>query len=82
MGLGFKVQSLKSPAHLEERVDTFVKSYREKLAGMDNKEFEAQKDALVQRLLEAPKNLGEETSRFWYHIERGYNDFLRSKDAH
>lgn len=77
MGLGFRLQSLKAPSHLEERVDAFITSYQKTLASMPDDDFQAKKDALVLQLLEAPKNLGEETSWFWYYIDQGYNDFLR-----
>ena len=76
-GLGFRLQSLKAPSYLEERVDTFITSYKQTLASMPDDDFQAKKDALVLQLLEAPKNLGEETSWFWYYIDQGYDDFLR-----
>lgn len=77
MGLTFVIQSLKPPVYLEERVESFVTSFREKLVGLSAEDFEAQKDALVLMLLEAPKNLREENGRFWHQIDQGYNDFTR-----
>lgn len=77
MGLGIKIQSLKSPALLTQRVDSFLNGYREALASMDQESFSAKKEALVAKLLEKPKNLAEETSRFWSQIDSGYLDFLR-----
>ena len=79
MGFGFKIQSLKAPSFLEQRVESFIISHRARLVATPGDTFQASKDALVVKLLEAPKNLGEETSRFWHQVERGYNDFLRSK---
>ena len=78
VGLAFEIQSLKAPTYLEERVDAFVTSYREKLVGLSAEEFGKRKAALVMKLLEKPKNLNEESSRFWYHIEQGYEDFAQS----
>ena len=78
MGFGFKIQSLKAPSFLEQRVEAFIVSHRDKLVATPSGVFQASKDALVVKLLEAPKNMSEETSRFWYQVERGYNDFLRS----
>ena len=78
MGLGLKIQSLKHPSYLEERLNAFISSYRQTLATLSDDEFRSYKDGLILQLTEAPKNLGEETDRFWYHIEQGYYDFLRS----
>lgn len=78
MGLGFKIQSLKHPRYLEERLDAFLRSYRDKLVEMSPEDFEANKDGLIMKLLEKSKNLQEETSRFWGHIRSGYRDFLQS----
>lgn len=91
MGLDIKVQSLKPPAYVEERVDTFLTSFRDALAGFTPEKLAEEKNALVLRLLERPKNLAEETSRFWDQIEGGYYDFqrrecrivpVRYRDAH
>ncbi|KAF7789938.1 hypothetical protein EIP86_000886 [Pleurotus ostreatoroseus] len=77
MGFGFNLQSLKAPSYLEERVDSFITSYRNTLANMSDEDLQAKKEALVLKLLETPKNLGEETRWFWYYIDQGYDDFLR-----
>ncbi|EKM58998.1 uncharacterized protein PHACADRAFT_249147 [Phanerochaete carnosa HHB-10118-sp] len=77
MGLDIKIQSLKSPAHVEERVEAFLSSFRGDLVGFTPAKFAELKSALVLKLLERPKNLAEETSQFWYQIEGGYYDFLR-----
>lgn len=79
MGLDIKIQSLKSPAQVEERVEAFLSSFRSNLAGFTPAQLAELKSALVLKLLERPKNLAEETSRFWYQIEGGYYDFLRSE---
>ncbi|KZT12293.1 LuxS/MPP-like metallohydrolase [Laetiporus sulphureus 93-53] len=82
MGLGIKVQSTRAPWDVEERVNSFLDSYRDVLAGMSPNEFELQKEGLVVKMMEKVKNLAEETSRFWNHISSGYYDFLRhEKDA-
>lgn len=78
IGLGFKIQSVKDPAFVEERVDSFLQTYRDNLATMDLEFFNSHKSALVDLLLERPKNLAEEASTFWHHIDSGYLDFLQS----
>ncbi|CAL1699584.1 unnamed protein product [Somion occarium] len=82
MGLGIKIQSLRSPSYLEHRVEDFLTHFREQLAGFTPEEFESKKAGLVIKLLERTKNLRDETSRFWGHIRSGYYDYLQNeKDA-
>lgn len=75
MGLGIKIQSLKSPQFLEERVEIFLQNFRQRLATMTDGDFEAQKQGLVVKKLEHVKNLREEASQFWRHISDGYYNF-------
>ncbi|QRV87985.1 insulysin [Ceratobasidium sp. AG-Ba] len=71
------VQSERRPRYLEERIDNFLDLFREVLSTMPDSEFERQRESYAQKRLEKLKNLGEEASRFWTHIESGYEDFLR-----
>lgn len=73
------VQSERKPHYLELRVESFLDLFRETLSNMPESEFERQRDAYANKRLERLKNLGEEASRFWAHIESGYEDFLRRK---
>ena len=77
MGLGIKVQSVKAPWHVEERVDAFLAQFRDVIVQMPAEEFEKKKAGLAARLLERPKNLYEEGNRFLADISSGYCDFLR-----
>ncbi|GBE85090.1 Putative zinc protease [Sparassis crispa] len=77
MGLGIKIQSTKASWFVEERVEAFLETFRNTLAGMSAEEFEAQKEGLIVKKLERMKNLYEETARFWGHISSGYYDFVR-----
>lgn len=81
VGFSFKIQSLKSPVLVEERVEAFLKDYRLTLASTTPEIFNDWKEALATRLLQKPKNLGEESSEFWSHIQSGHYDFLRGKLA-
>lgn len=76
MGLNIKIQSQKSPAFLEDRVEAFLESFRATLAELSSDKLEDEKGSLVLKLLEKPKNLAEESSRFWGGISWGYYDFL------
>ncbi len=79
IGFIFKVQSIKPPAFVENRVEAFISDYRLTLASITQEEFSVLKAALAAKLLEKPKNLGEEFSRFWSQIESGHYDFFASK---
>ncbi|TFY68977.1 hypothetical protein EVJ58_g698 [Rhodofomes roseus] len=82
MGLSFKIQSTRAPWYLEERVEVFLEQFRDTLAGMSQEDFETEKEGLIVKLLERPKNLYEETLSFWAQIRQGCYDFLRrQKDA-
>ena len=79
MGLDIKIQSLKSPSYLEGRVDAFFESFRNVLSGFTEEKLSHEKNSLVMKLLEKPKNLGEEASKFWDKICWEYYDFLQSR---
>ncbi|KAI0672916.1 insulin-degrading enzyme [Trametes maxima] len=76
-GIRVVVQSERSPAYLEQRVEAFLREMDEKLQSMPAEEFQENKVALQKRWREAPKNLAEEVNRYWGHIEHGYLDFHR-----
>ncbi|KDN37075.1 hypothetical protein RSAG8_10428, partial [Rhizoctonia solani AG-8 WAC10335] len=77
VGWHITVQSERKPVYLERRVESFLDLFRETLATMPEAEFERQRDAFALKRVERLKNMGEEASRFWTHIESGYEDFLR-----
>lgn len=79
LGLRIVVQSERGPMYLEERVEAFLDEMKEKLEEMADAEFKEQQTGLERRWREAAKNLGEETNRYWGHIDSGYLDFLRRK---
>lgn len=79
IGLDLKIQSTRAPWFVEERVEAFLETFGDEIAGMTPELFNTHKAGLVTRMLERPKNLQEETSRFWAHICSGYYDFLRSE---
>ncbi|KZV96205.1 hypothetical protein EXIGLDRAFT_747787 [Exidia glandulosa HHB12029] len=77
MGLRIHIQSERSPAYLEQRVDAFLEGYKDMLSSMSEQDFEKQKNGLIMKKLEKCKNLAEEASRLWSAIDSGYHDFLR-----
>ena len=81
---GFRVlvQSERDATYVESRIDAFFDYLKDVLEKMTDTEFEAHKESLIHQRLEVVKNLGEESSRFWYHIHSRELDFLqRDTDA-
>ncbi|KAI5119937.1 hypothetical protein M0805_002126 [Coniferiporia weirii] len=77
IGLRILVQSEKDPKYLESRVEAFLVHMRGVLETMSDSEFDEQKKGISSKWMEKLKNMNEETSRFWQHIESGYLDFNR-----
>ncbi|GJE87118.1 insulin-degrading enzyme [Phanerochaete sordida] len=77
VGMRLVVQSERAPAFLEERVDAFLDEMLGTLEGMPDEEFAEHKHGLEKSWSEDPKNLREETNRYWAHIDTGYLDFYR-----
>lgn len=78
-GIRIVVQSERSPAYLEQRVDAFLDEMKETIEKMPEDEWEAQKEGLKHKWVEKHKNMSEETNSYWPHIDSGYLDFLRRK---
>jgi insulysin len=76
-GIRIVIQSERGPGYLEERVESFLDGMKGTIEDMSNDEFEEQRSGLTKRWREAPKNLGEEASKYWNHVDTGYLDFLR-----
>jgi insulysin len=77
MGLRILIQSLSDPTVLDERIDDFLVSLRSLLVEMSEDAFTSQKEGLIAKKLEGHKNLIEEESSLWGHIQSGYYDFLQ-----
>ncbi|KII85853.1 hypothetical protein PLICRDRAFT_165360 [Plicaturopsis crispa FD-325 SS-3] len=82
---GFRVvvQSERPAEVLEERIESLWKeSFDKYLADMSDEEFEKQKQSLIVKRLEKPKNLYQEASRYWSEISSGELDFFyRERDV-
>lgn len=77
MGFRVLVQSERDSRFVESRIEAFFDSFKTLLENLTDEEFEAQRTSLINKKLEAVKNLYEESSRFWFHIHSGYYDFLQ-----
>jgi insulysin len=77
-GFYFIIQSsAKDPVFLQERIELFIKSFYEKIQTLSPAEFEQYREALIAKRMEPPKNLSEETLRFWSEITLENYDFGR-----
>ncbi|KAH7923541.1 hypothetical protein BV22DRAFT_1015236 [Leucogyrophana mollusca] len=76
-GVRIVVQSERTAAYLEHRVEAFLEGMKATLEDMEPEVFDEHKTGLESKWKEALKNLSEETNRYWAHIESGYLDFLR-----
>eukprot|EP01088_Endostelium_zonatum_P015022 TRINITY_DN3510_c0_g2_i1.p1 TRINITY_DN3510_c0_g2~~TRINITY_DN3510_c0_g2_i1.p1 ORF type:complete len:969 (-),score=255.17 TRINITY_DN3510_c0_g2_i1:24-2930(-) len=74
------VQSASKDAkYLNERAREFLKSYRTRLEGMSEEEFEKNKSSLIAMLEEKDKKLGKEAKRYWEEIANKYYWFDREE---
>ncbi|EIN07085.1 hypothetical protein PUNSTDRAFT_53482 [Punctularia strigosozonata HHB-11173 SS5] len=79
-GMRVVVQSERGPAYLERRVDAFLRGMKEIITEMTDApdgEFEQQKAGLEKKWREKPKNLKEESNRYWSQVENNFLDFYR-----
>ncbi|GBB83220.1 hypothetical protein RclHR1_00100024 [Rhizophagus clarus] len=77
--IGFRiiVQSEKDTAHLENRIEVFLNNLQKIIEEMSEQEYQKQVQSLIVKKLETPKNLGQETHRYWTHVSSGYYEFDR-----
>jgi len=82
---GFAVNILSkthAPAHLEHRALEFLSRFRrEVLPGITQEAFDASKGALISKLLDPPKRLSQEFSRWWPEIAYHDYDWKRNTDT-
>ncbi|MBT6503304.1 MAG: hypothetical protein HOK67_25720 [Deltaproteobacteria bacterium] len=77
-GFVFIIQSnVKEPVYLQSRIEKFIADFGSQLDRFSEDEFSQYKEALVAKRLEMPKNLQEETNRYWGEISSGRYDFTR-----
>ena len=75
-GLALVIESPNTDAKtLDEKVATFMKDFADRLAKMPSDAFEQQRQAVLSRLREQPKQLGDVSERYWREIDRRNFDF-------
>lgn len=75
-GFMFIIQSnVKDPVYLQKRIEQFLAEFEDRLEQFSEEEFNEFREALIARRRETPKNLQEETHRYWQAISSGSYDF-------
>lgn len=74
-GLYFTIQSEKTAAYLDCRIENFLETMSTTLGEMSSEEFEKNKRSLVDKLLEKSKHLEQESNKHWGHIDNEYYAF-------
>ncbi|CAG8446861.1 15584_t:CDS:10 [Dentiscutata erythropus] len=75
MAFRIVIQSEKDPIYLENRIEEFLTKLEKIIEDMSEEEYQKQIASLVSKKLEKPKNLCEESYRYWYYIGSGYYEF-------
>ncbi|KLT45842.1 hypothetical protein CC85DRAFT_239827 [Cutaneotrichosporon oleaginosum] len=74
-GLRVLVQSERDPVYVETRIESFLTGLKDIIEKMSDEEFDRQRQALIDKKEEQPKNLAEESRRFWSRISDKYYEF-------
>ena len=65
------------PIHMDQRIESFLQAYRSQLVSMSEDDFATNVESVCQNLLEADKNLGEESIKHWSVISNQTYRFTR-----
>ncbi len=69
--------SVKDPVYLQERIELFIHSFYKEIQELTPTEFDQFRESLIAKRMESPKNLGEETLRYWNEITSESYEFDR-----
>ncbi len=74
--LGFVVQSPKATqAQIDQAVREFSAQFEARLANMEQASLNREKQAVISKLLERDRQLGDISGRYWREIDRAATDF-------
>src|SRR5690554_1013271 len=74
--LGLVVQSPEASGDaIDQAVSEFAKGFEARLAELDNDRLSREKQAVISKLLERDRQLGDVSGRYWQEIDRGNADF-------
>lgn len=75
-GFVFSIQSTQAdPKGLLAEIRAFLTNFNKTLPQMDQEEYAIAKEALIQRLIQAPQTIEDQASQWWTVIEEGESDF-------
>jgi len=69
--------SVLPPPQVEERIDTFLRSFRDTLAALSDAELDAYREALAVQATDVDKRLGQQAGRLWSEIVQRRYDYGR-----
>ena len=75
LSLRILVQSERDPTYVETRIEAFLDWLKEHIETMSEEDFGKHRQALISSKEEKPKNLGDETRRFWHNIGDQFYEF-------
>ncbi|CAG2172600.1 unnamed protein product, partial [Oppiella nova] len=78
-GMTFTIESDYKPNELNERIEAFIQWVHKYIEDMSDKDFETQKQSVITRRLEKPKQLSEYSQRLWSEISSKDYDFNRDE---
>ncbi|KAK0408400.1 hypothetical protein QR680_003933 [Steinernema hermaphroditum] len=73
------VQGSYDPKFMEERIEAFLKNFRNNIVEMKDEDYQRNVNALANRRLEKPKTLRALSNRYWHEIEGRQYSFNRSE---
>jgi secreted Zn-dependent insulinase-like peptidase len=74
--LGFVVQSPEASSdEIDQAIQEFSETFRDTLSGMSDQDLEREKQAVISKLMEKDRQLGEISERYWREIDRGQTSF-------
>lgn len=75
-GFIFSIQSTQAdPNRLLAEIRSFLTNFNKALPNMNQEEYAIAREALIQRLVQAPQTTEEQAFQWWGVIEEGENDF-------
>ena len=78
-GVKVVVQSNREPKYLDARIELFMQSMREYIEGMEEKQFETNKQGLKDKRLEKPKTMSGRSQKYWNEIYGQQYNFNRDE---
>ncbi|CAG2168148.1 unnamed protein product [Oppiella nova] len=79
VGMTFTIESDYKPKELNERIEAFIQWVHKYIEDMSDKDFETQRQSVITRRLEKPKNLIDNSYRLWSEISSKEYDFNRDE---